>query len=100
MCNNVGKSPSKVALEIGAAKATVNRWKNGSMPTDATAQKIADYFDVTTAFLKGEEEQKESPTTQTGGEALKEAGYYKLNEANKALIDQMIEQLVKAQSGD
>ena len=75
LCNKVGKSPSKVALEIGAAKATVNRWKNGSLPTDATAQKIADYFGVTVAYLKGEEEMPQSaekPTDPRIGELTEE----------------------------
>ena len=46
MCNGVCKTPCRVAQEIGLAKPTVTRWKNGSMPTDATAMKLADYFGV------------------------------------------------------
>ena len=102
LCNHIGKSPSKVAQEIGVAKATVNRWKNGSLPTDATAQKIADYFGITVEELHGIEMSKneESPTVQMDSEALKEAGYYQLNDDNKKLINQMIVQLIKSQSGD
>ena len=55
LCNNVGKTPSRVAVEIGLAKPTVNRWKNGSNPTDATAMKIAEYFGVPVKELTGEE---------------------------------------------
>ncbi|MBR4941842.1 MAG: helix-turn-helix transcriptional regulator [Clostridia bacterium] len=66
MCNSVNKSPSAVALEIGIAKPTVNRWKNGSRPTDATVQRIADYFNVSTDALLGiqEEETKKAPTPE------------------------------------
>lgn len=60
LCNSVHKSPSAVALEIGFKKSTVTRWKKGSNPTDATLQKIADYFDVAVNDLKGTE-QKEKP---------------------------------------
>jgi transcriptional regulator with XRE-family HTH domain len=56
----VNKSPSAVVLEIGLQKSTVTRWKNGSIPTDATALKIADYFGVTVDYLLGNE-QKETP---------------------------------------
>jgi DNA-binding XRE family transcriptional regulator len=60
-CNNVGKSPSAVALEIGLSKTAVNGWKTGrSNPTDATAQRIADYFGIAVEDLY--KEQKENPT--------------------------------------
>ena len=62
MCNRVGKTPSAVALEIGLSKPTVNRWKNGGMPTDATISKIARYFDVSVSYMLGKEEKK--PTTE------------------------------------
>ena len=45
-CRSVGKAPSRVAQEIGLAKATVSRWKHGGYPTDATAMKLADYFGI------------------------------------------------------
>ena len=51
LCNSKGKAPSRVALDIGISKASVNRWKNGSMPSDATKQKIANYFGVSVASL-------------------------------------------------
>lgn len=54
LCNKVGKTPSRVALEIGLSKPTVNRWKHGSSPTDATAMKIAEYFGVSVQELAGE----------------------------------------------
>lgn len=63
MCNKINKSPSAVSIEIGLSKSTVNRWKNGGSPTDATASKIASYFDVPVTYLLGKEEQK-NPTTE------------------------------------
>lgn len=55
LCNNAGKAPSRVVLEIGGTKSAITRWKNGSNPTDATAMKIAEYFDVPVKELTGEE---------------------------------------------
>ncbi len=63
MCNEIGKSPSAVSIEIGLSKSTVNRWKKGGSPTDATASKIASYFGVSVTYLLGKEEQK-NPTTK------------------------------------
>ena len=54
LCNSVGKSPSRVVLEIGGTKSAITRWKNGSNPTDATAMKIAEYFGVSVQELTGE----------------------------------------------
>ena len=63
MCNRISKSPSAVAIEIGLSKPSVNRWKNGGSPTDATAQKIASYFGVSVAYLLGEEEETTEKNT-------------------------------------
>ena len=71
LCNSIDKSPSAVAIELKLGKPSVSRWKSGTVPRDATVQKIADYFGVTTSYLRGEkepEEQKENPTVQTDSE--------------------------------
>ena len=61
LCAVAGKSPSAVAEAVGLYKSTVSNWKNrGTKPTDATAQKIADYFGVPVADLL--EDKKETPT--------------------------------------
>lgn len=56
LCNEIGKKPSAVAEEIGLSKSLVTRWKNGGGVTDATAAKVAAYFDVELIDLIGEEE--------------------------------------------
>lgn len=99
-CAKKKKSPSAVAEEIGLSRTSPNGWKKGKQPSDVNIQKLSEYFGVSVAYLRGEEEQKENPTAQEGSEALKDAGYYRLNEDNKAFIDQMIEKLLKAQSGE
>lgn len=69
LCNSVNKSPSGVALEIGLSKTAVNGWKHGrSNPTDATKQKIADYFGCTLEALTAEKEQKEKPALSNENE--------------------------------
>ncbi len=56
LCHSIRKSPSAVAVEIGISKPTVNRWKNGGSPTDATKLKIAEYFNVPFEMLSNSEE--------------------------------------------
>ena len=55
LCNEIGKKPSAVAEEIGLSKSLVTRWKNGGGVTDATAAKVASYFNVELLDLIGEE---------------------------------------------
>ena len=69
LCNKKRKTQSAVAIEIGLAKPTVNRWKNGSLPTDATAAKIASYFGVSVGYLLGNEK---NPATETDSGISKE----------------------------
>lgn len=73
LCNFVGKTPSKAVLEIGLKKSAVTRWKNGGNPTDATAQRIADYFNVPVSSLFDAPfslppEQTKKPATVSGDE--------------------------------
>ena len=63
-CTMAKKSPSKVIVEIGGTKSAITRWKNGSKPTDATIQKVADYFGVTLEEMKGDPEIKKTPTPE------------------------------------
>ena len=59
LCNSIGKAPSAVVVEAGMQKSIVTGWKKrGSLPSDATAQKLADYFGITVAELMAENEEK------------------------------------------
>lgn len=93
LCNSVNKTPSAVAVEMGISKTSVNRWKNGSYPTDATMLRIANYFKVTVDVLKSGEhfEQKETPTPENGSERAYEdieltEAFKQADEATRAAI--------------
>ena len=92
------KKPTPVAEAAGVQRSLISRWKGGGGITDTSALKLAKYLGVPIEALK--EEKKENPAATNGNEALEEKGYYKLNKENKKLIDQMIAQLIKSQSGD
>lgn len=70
LCNRVNKSPSSVATEIGLSRASVNGWKNGKKPTDATTIKLADYFGVSVDELIGNAENEKSPQLFDNSEQL------------------------------
>lgn len=98
LCNEVGKSPSKVILEVGGTKSAITRWKNGGTPTDATVQKIANYFGVSADSLKSVE-KIEKPADQKA-DGLRGTGYYELTPENRAMIDSLIDSLLKSQSAE
>lgn len=98
MSNSAGKSPSKVAQEIGISKSIISRWKNGGGATDATVQRVADYFGVTTEQLLGKEDTKKPADQKADG--LRGTGYDLLTEENRAVIDALIEKLYKSQFGE
>ncbi len=55
LCNRISKSPSSVAEELGFQRSAVTRWAAGSIPRQATLQKLASHFGVSVAYLLGEE---------------------------------------------
>jgi transcriptional regulator with XRE-family HTH domain len=101
MCNGVGKTPSKVAREVGVSKSIVSRWKNGGGVTDATASKLASYFNVPLDVMKGEAPgsniQEKKPADQKA-DGLRGTGYYDLTPENQKVIDSLIETLLNSQS--
>lgn len=73
-CNLHNKAPSAVAIDIGISKATVTGWKNGSMPSDATLRKLADYFGVSPEELTGSTgpAQKKAPADVSNSDTQNE----------------------------
>ena len=73
-CNLHNKAPSAVAIDIGISKATVTGWKNGSMPSDATLRKLADYFGVSPVELTGSTgpAQKKAPADVSNSDTERE----------------------------
>lgn len=62
LCEQKGVKPSRAAEDCGINRSNVSMWKNnGSTPRGGALQKISEYFGVTTDYLLGNTEQKESP---------------------------------------
>lgn len=53
LCENKGIKPYGVAKETGVSTATLTSWKQGKYtPKDEKLQKLADFFGVSTEYLK------------------------------------------------
>jgi transcriptional regulator with XRE-family HTH domain len=70
LCAKNGKKPNPVAKELGFGSSAVTYWKRGTVPSDISLKKIADYFSVSVDYLLGKTEQKEKPSPE--GESLEE----------------------------
>lgn len=95
LCNSINKSPSAVVLEIGLQKSTVTRWKKGSIPTDATAQKIADYFGISVAELMSDQKSKLSHTTEAEPDITFNDFTYALHNETKELTEENKQKLLE-----
>ena len=81
----------------------VSMWESGTSTSyKKKIHEIATKYNVSVEWLRGESEQKENPTDKNGEVAggLGDTKYFKLNDENRALIDSMIEKLLKSQSDD
>lgn len=107
LCDEKGIRPGKMCVDLSISKSMMTKLKNGSKQSIQveTAQKIADYFGVSVDRVLGAEqrdEQKENLTDKNGEvpNKLEDSDYFKLNNENRALIDSMIEKLLKSQSDE
>lgn len=70
MCLGAGKSPNRVAKELGIPSGSVTMWKMGSTPRPETLQKIADYFQVPVGSLIAEITPAEKAGRSVAGAAM------------------------------
>lgn len=92
-CNQAEKSPSRVAMEIGLSKSTVNNWKNGGMPSDSTLQKIADYFGIPVEQLEDHTDGKNplADLINSEGDPVKDEMYHIMSTATEEELRDMLE---------
>lgn len=86
LCNNINKSPSAVAEEIGFKKSAVTSWKNGRTPTDANARKIAEYFGITFSELMGKKRAVLNSDTVSEEAHLVALAYDQADEKSRAMV--------------
>ena len=72
LCAEKGLTPSGAAAKIGFNRASVTVWKNnGTAPKQELLVKIADFFQVSTDYLLGLEQEK--TPADAGGREISDA---------------------------
>lgn len=61
LCKDHHIKESALARKLGLSPSAPGRWKTGAIPQPRTAQKIAEYFGVTTDFLLYGEDNSQAP---------------------------------------
>lgn len=103
LCNDRKISPSAAALDMGFTKAANTKWAAGKTPRDATLAKIAEYFNVSVEYLKGETDdrgQKKSPGQVTEAQEKIDAImkiYDMLTPENKERFSDSLSEILSAQ---
>jgi transcriptional regulator with XRE-family HTH domain len=94
LCEEKGVSCNKAALDIGLSNATQTKWrKTGATPRGDTLDKIAAYFDVSTDYLLGKEEQKKP--TQKGERDGSEIMFALSRGGEQEITDEMFDEVKK-----
>lgn len=99
LCKNKRVNITQMCKEAGVARAPLTELKMGrtAILSARNADKIASYFGVSVGYLLGNEDEKK-PTGQKA-DGLRGLGYDELTPENKAVIDALIDTLLKSQSG-
>lgn len=93
-----GMEQKKFAEQIGATDKIVSKWRTSGLKSYRKyLPQIAEVLGTSVEYLVTGEEKKPAPITESGLDATK---YHMLNGENRALVDQMIEKLLKSQSGE
>ena len=90
-CGNIGKTPSRVALEAGISKPVISSWKSGrTKPTDSTMAKITSYLGVPIDAFKDDATKEKSPVPTSEGEAYWAERLSRLSPSDQALLGAVV----------
>lgn len=98
-CKEKGVNMTTMCREAGVPRSNLSDLKYGRTTALATVNltRIANYFNVSIDVLLGKEDIKKPADQKADG--LRGLGYDELTPANKAVIDALIDTLLKSQSG-
>jgi transcriptional regulator with XRE-family HTH domain len=61
LCERNGESITAVIVKLGLSRGNLSRWRNGSNPTAGILNRLADYFEVSTDYLLGKNNDASKP---------------------------------------
>ena len=99
LCKKHGTNITAMCKESGAPRGSLTDLKMGRTErlNTTTLSKIGEHFGVSVDFLLGNEDAKKPADQKADG--LRGKGYDELTPENKAIIDALLDSLLKSQSG-
>lgn len=98
LCKEKGVNMTAMCREAGVPRSNLSDLKFGRTAALATVNltRISQYFDVSLDYLLGKEDTKKPADQKVDG--LRGLGYDELTPENRAVIDALIDTLLKSQS--
>ena len=94
LCDDNNVSINQMLKDCGLSKSLIDNLKKGSVPSVDKIAKVADYFNVSTDYLLGNEQKEKSPSASDEDLKVYEM-YSKLNSEDKELIIKMMDKMIK-----
>lgn len=60
LCKSIGETPNSIGKQLGFSSGSITAWKKGTVPGAGTLTKISTFFDVSTDYLLGNEDDRTS----------------------------------------
>ena len=89
LCAEKGLSANAVAKELSISSGAITKWKNGTIPQNATLRKIADYFNVSVNYLLGKE--KDTGEDRNSLDHLVLQAYQAADESTKKAVRKLLD---------
>ena len=97
LCEVKGEAPNVVAKKLNISSASVTWWKQGQRnPSVRTLKMIADYFNVSVEYLKGETDERTPKEKSPAGAELSEKdrklvdAYHKSEPVIQSTVDRLL----------
>lgn len=87
LCSSRGTTITKTLKTLGISTSKGTAWKNGSIPNGEILAKLADYFNVSTDYLLGND------TSKTKDPATDEEIKFALFKGSEGITDEMYEEV-------
>lgn len=88
LCDEKGTNVNQLEKALGFSHRSISRWDKSS-PSIESVKKVADYFGVTVDYLLNMDDEEEIKTLYSS--------YNALNKENRALVDSLLDRLLKMQ---
>lgn len=89
LCESKNMKPLQVVKELGISAGSTTKWKNGSVPSGKTLQKLADFFGVSVDYLLGKTDQIEKPSVTEDEELAKYLEFLRTDENYRMMFSLM-----------